>query len=43
MLSISLGPRVGQLLEELAEAQYAGEVRTREQALAHARKLIETD
>jgi poly(A) polymerase len=42
-LSISLGPRVGELLEELAEAQYAGEVRTREQALAYARSLSETD
>jgi poly(A) polymerase len=42
-LSIALGPRVGQLLEELAEAQYAGEVITREQALACARNLIETD
>jgi len=36
-LGIGLGPRVGELLEELAEAQYAGEVGTREQALAYAR------
>jgi putative nucleotidyltransferase with HDIG domain len=36
-LQISTGPLVGELLEELAEAQYAGEVRTREQALAFAR------
>jgi poly(A) polymerase len=42
-LSIALGPRVGQLLEELTEAQYAGEVLTREQALAYARSLIEND
>jgi poly(A) polymerase len=36
-LGIAVGPQVGELLEELAEAQYAGEVATREQALAHAR------
>ena len=33
-LGIAPGPRVGALLDELAEAQYAGEVTTREQALA---------
>ncbi|HXC46362.1 MAG TPA: HD domain-containing protein [Solirubrobacteraceae bacterium] len=33
-LGIALGPRVGQLLGELAEAQYTGRVSTREQALA---------
>lgn len=38
-LGIATGPRVGALLEELAAAQYAGEVRTREQALAYARGL----
>jgi poly(A) polymerase len=42
-LGIGLGPRVGELLEELAEAQYAGEVLTREQALAYARSLSKTD
>jgi putative nucleotidyltransferase with HDIG domain len=42
-LAIGLGPRVGELLEELAEAQYAGEVLTREQALAYARSLSKTD
>jgi poly(A) polymerase len=42
-LSISLGPRVGELLEELAEAQYAGEVITGEQALAYARGLSENN
>lgn len=36
-LGIDTGPRVGELLEELAAAQYAGEVSTREQALAFAR------
>jgi poly(A) polymerase len=36
-LGIPTGPRVGKLLEELAEAQYAGDVLTREQALAYAR------
>ncbi len=40
-LGIATGPRVGELLEALAEAQYAGEVLTREQALDHARKLSE--
>jgi hypothetical protein len=35
-LGIQTGPRLGELLEELAEARYAGEVLTREQALAYA-------
>jgi putative nucleotidyltransferase with HDIG domain len=35
-LGIALGPRVGELLEQLAAAQYAGEVTTRAQALAFA-------
>jgi putative nucleotidyltransferase with HDIG domain len=39
-LAVPPGPRVGELLEELAEAQYAGEVITSEQALAYARRLI---
>jgi poly(A) polymerase len=34
-LGIAPGPRVGELLGELAEAQYAGEVATREQAFAY--------
>jgi poly(A) polymerase len=37
-LGISLGPRIGELLEELLRAQYTGEVTTREQAVAFARK-----
>ena len=37
-LGIATGPRVGELLEELAAAQYAGEVTTRAQALAFARE-----
>ena len=39
-LGIPLGPRVGQLLEELAEAQYAGELSTREQSLTYGRSLL---
>jgi poly(A) polymerase len=38
-LGIRPGPGLGALLEQLAEAQFAGEVSTREQALAHARTL----
>jgi putative nucleotidyltransferase with HDIG domain len=36
-LGIPEGPELGRLLAELEAAQYAGEVRTREEALAHAR------
>ncbi|HYB22655.1 MAG TPA: HD domain-containing protein [Solirubrobacteraceae bacterium] len=36
-LGIPTGPRVGELLEELAAAQYAGEVSTRAGALEHLR------
>ncbi|MEA2271432.1 MAG: poly(A) polymerase, partial [Solirubrobacteraceae bacterium] len=36
-LGIKPGPRIGQLLSELAEAQFAGEIRTRDEALALAR------
>ncbi len=36
-LGIDVGSRVGELLEELAEGQYAGELSTREQALTYAR------
>jgi poly(A) polymerase len=38
-LGIAAGPRVGELLGELTEAQYAGEIATRDQALAFARTL----
>jgi poly(A) polymerase len=37
-LGIAPGPQIGALLGELAAAQYAGEVTTREQALAHLRE-----
>jgi poly(A) polymerase len=36
-LGIALGPRVGELLEALARAQYTGSVSTREQAVAFVR------
>ena len=39
-LGIPAGPRIGELLAQLAEAQYAGELATREQALAYARGLV---
>ena len=39
-LGIATGPRLGEVLRELAAAQYAGEVSTREQALAHARDFL---
>jgi poly(A) polymerase len=39
-LGIPLGPRVGELLSELAEAQYAGELSTREQSLLYGRRLV---
>jgi len=39
-LGIAPGPRLGQLLDDLAEAQYAGDLSSREQALSYARKLI---
>jgi poly(A) polymerase len=39
-LAIPTGPRIGQLLAELAAAQYAGEIATREEALARARELL---
>jgi putative nucleotidyltransferase with HDIG domain len=42
-LSVPEGPRIGELLEELAVAQYAGEVSSREQALAYARALVGAD
>jgi hypothetical protein len=36
-LGIGTGPQVGKLLAALTQAQYAGELSTREQALAYAR------
>jgi poly(A) polymerase len=36
-LGIPTGPQVGEMLGELAEAQYAGEIATREQAFVYAR------
>jgi putative nucleotidyltransferase with HDIG domain len=39
-LGIPEGPRLGELLEALAAAQYAGELSGRESALAHARGLL---
>ncbi len=42
-LEMPLGPRVGELLEALAEAQYAGEISTRAQALAYARAHVGTE
>jgi poly(A) polymerase len=38
-LGIAPGPEIGRLLAALAEAQFAGDVRTREEALAAARAL----
>jgi poly(A) polymerase len=39
-LGIEPGPRLGSLLQELCEAQYAGEVRDGQQALTYARRLL---
>lgn len=39
-LGIPEGPRLGSVLRELEAARYAGEVATREQALAHARAFL---
>jgi tRNA nucleotidyltransferase/poly(A) polymerase len=38
-LSLAPGPRIGALLAELAEARFAGEIASREDALALARRL----
>jgi len=37
-LGIEPGPALGELLAELAAAQYAGEIATREDALSYARR-----
>jgi putative nucleotidyltransferase with HDIG domain len=39
-LGIRPGPQLGRLLAQLAEDQYAGEIKTRAHALARARRLI---
>jgi putative nucleotidyltransferase with HDIG domain len=39
-LDIAPGPRIGALLAELAEAQYAGEITTREQAFAYVEDRV---
>jgi poly(A) polymerase len=39
-LSIPAGPRVGRVLEEIREAQAAGEIGTREEAIALARQVL---
>jgi poly(A) polymerase len=39
-LDIPTGPRLGEVMRELAAAQYAGEISTLEQALAHARSFL---
>ncbi|MHB8235393.1 MAG: polynucleotide adenylyltransferase, partial [Solirubrobacteraceae bacterium] len=39
-LGIDTGPRVGELLAALSEAQFAGEVATREQAVELVRSLV---
>ena len=39
-LDLPKGPRVGELLAELAAAQYAGEIATREDALSYARAAV---
>lgn len=43
VFNIKPGPRMGQLLEAVREAQAAGEVATREEALALVRKRLETE
>ncbi len=39
-LGIRRGPRLGELLAQIAEARFAGEVRTGEEAVAYARALL---
>jgi poly(A) polymerase len=39
-LDIPFGPRLGELLEELARASYAGEIATRAQGLEHVRRVL---
>ncbi|HEX4807069.1 MAG TPA: HDIG domain-containing protein [Conexibacter sp.] len=42
-LGIARGPRLGTLLGELEEAAYAGEITDREQAIAYAGRLLESE
>ena len=42
-LGLDPGPVVGRLLAELEAAAFAGEVRTREQAIEHARRVLQRD
>ena len=42
-LGIAPGPALGEVLEALAQAQFAGEVRTRDDALAFARRWQQSD
>ncbi len=42
-LKVDSGPRVGRLLEAIREAQVEGEVKSREDALALARKILSTE
>ncbi|MEA2229765.1 MAG: poly(A) polymerase, partial [Solirubrobacteraceae bacterium] len=42
-VEIAPGPRLGELLEAITEAQFAGEVATREEAVALARALLAAD
>ena len=39
-LGVPPGPRIGELLEAIYDRIYAGELRSREEALAYARKLV---
>ncbi len=39
-LGVAPGPELGRLLEELAEARFAGEISTAEQAVSHARAML---
>ena len=38
-LGIARGPELGELMSQIAEARFAGEVSTREQAVAFARAM----
>jgi poly(A) polymerase len=42
-LGVEQGPRLGELLEAIAEARFAGEVATGEEAVALARTLLDAD